>query len=484
MVESGYLNEYIRKARWYRGKESGLEQVSVDDFIYAVTRNDIVILLFLNIALGEEVSLYFLPVLVCKNNCNIYKLNQFTIDEQNYYIYEAIHSQEYCQFFMNWFRNNEILLLKQGGKIKFNQIEGKDNLVTSVERLTDVSSNSLTIVSREEIIKTYRQLWPGINPELEISLALAEETDFKRFPEVRGFIEYITEENEYILAILEQFIPNEGDMWTFTQDVLLRMLSYLANNQPVEFQEIRKVYQQSIEQIGILIADFHLALSGIGKKAFKPANFSQSDISEWLERIQFQLDNIYKTINNRVDIEEDLEDLYYRTKQVLKNTTLNYKQIGLKIRIHGDLHLGQIIKNGKEYYLLDFEGEPLLNQLQRAKKISPLKDLAGVIRSFNYSRYVALDSYQKERLPIITEKLEEWENDSVKTFLSAYQERVLLQKPEILPQDDVFLDLLAFFKLEKVLYECLYELENRPGWLHIPLKGFRNCVEELIVNSN
>jgi maltose alpha-D-glucosyltransferase/alpha-amylase len=363
-------------------------------------------------------------------------------------------------------------------------------------------SNTSIAYGDQLIMKFFRRVDEGVNPDLEIGRFLTERTSFTHMPPVAAALEYRRPRREAMtLAVVHGFVPNEGDAWRYTIDSLEqyfeRVLAQADGRQPIpsppvplfeaqgldiphEAEEQVGVYMEAARTIGARTAELHLALaSRTDDPAFSPEPF----------QAMYQR-SLYQSTRNRVgDAFHLLEKrLRYLPKEIraearsvlaLKNRlgkrlrqVLECKIRATRIRGHGDYHLGQLLYTGRDFFVLDFEGEPARPLGERRLKRSPLRDVAGMIRSFHYASVTALISggVRPEDLPAVERWAESWYRWVTIAFLKSYVQTAggAAFLPKSNEEREVLLDTHL---LDKALYELIYELNNRPDWVRTPLRG-------------
>jgi trehalose synthase-fused probable maltokinase len=304
------------------------------------------------------------------------------------------------------------------------------------------------------ILKLFRRLQFGPNPDVEIGWFLTEHSTFRGTPAVAGSLDYTSPQGAIAsLALLQVFEPNRGDAWTTTLD---RLRLVLEGADPTESVD-------SIGRLGVTTAEMHLALAaGDGDFAAEP--ISASDVVAWRAAIHEEVEAAAHALAAR-GITVDAQALLQRADGIRG-------LIGAeKARHHGDYHLGQILeREDGSFVVIDFEGEPAKPLAVRREKRSPLRDVAGLLRSLDYARNAALrsgDVADATRL----RRAAGWYNTAREAFLGTYDEAVRRGRPSLRPDD--LAAPLAALELEKAAYEVLYELNNRPDWLPIPLAALR-----------
>ncbi len=336
------------------------------------------------------------------------------------------------------------------------------------------------------IVKIYRQIQNGVNPELEIGRYLTEKAAFPNMARVGGAIEYLGEGgNTTTLAILQEFVPNGGDCWNHTLAHLKRLSEAVARGEAPDNGNFPERMELLGERVGLL----HAVLAGTsGDPAFDPEPVSDDDWVEWMSSIERSAVETLDALKRRIDsiperhraMVEEVCAASDRIRDHVKTFRPDLASIR-KARIHGDLHLGQILVTQDDFVIIDFEGEPARPLAERRRKHLPVRDVAGMLRSFGYAarmtvQHESLGNDEFDRR--LSAMAEDWEHRIGEIFLSGYFHGA--GDCVAIPRDrDVFDSLLNLFLLEKVLYECVYELNNRPDWIGIPIAGLINIVRNI-----
>jgi trehalose synthase-fused probable maltokinase len=306
-------------------------------------------------------------------------------------------------------------------------------------------SNSSVIFGDELILKAYRRVEPGINPELELLRFLTAQ-GFENIAALAGWYAYSGELIDATLGVLQAYIPDAHDGWQLALDELGRdPESFLAR----------------LRRLGEVTGDMHTALArDAGDPDFAPEDPSGEALALLTATVDEEIEAIFLDLPET----EALEPIAGRGEEVRERLRQisHVGNFGRVIRTHGDYHLGQVLWNGSDWIVLDFEGEPARSLTERRRKRSPLRDVAGMLRSF---AYVASASELTRGVP----PPDGWEDRAREEFLAGYFEHV---DPSIVPPgSEGRRKLLAVFELEKAVYELRYELNNRPDWLRIPVAG-------------
>jgi len=366
-------------------------------------------------------------------------------------------------------------------------LDGLDGL--EVRRVGVEQSNTSVLIGDEVIVKVLRRLAPGPHPELEMGRFLTEVAGFANTPPLLGAVQHIAEDGTpTTLAVLQGFVRNQGDGWSTTVDYLMRMLDELRLGAPQTSDETAEgepfgMYLQWASTLGQRTAEMHRALATPGGgEAFEPEPVTADDLVEWTARARRQAESAFAALSGTLDrlsgdTRTEVETLLSRRREVLDRLgELTERPVEtVKTRVHGDYHLGQVLRAQNDFYIIDFEGEPARPLAERCAKRSPLLDVAGMLRSFDYAAWAALfrmdDATADQGPPSrVAEAVRDWRARTVAAFLSAYREAA--RGSAVWPEDEAGARrLLALFLLEKALYEIAYEAANRPGWLCIPVKG-------------
>jgi maltose alpha-D-glucosyltransferase/alpha-amylase len=368
-------------------------------------------------------------------------------------------------------------------------------------------SNTSVVYGDQFILKVIRRVDDGINPDMEIGRFLTENTSFANTPRLAGALEYRRERREPMtLAVAHEFTANTGDAWRYTLDHLGqylevalaqtersdpelppegRLLDNLDTTIPQSVEQQIGMYLESCRIIGRMTADLHLALaSSRDDPEFAPEQFNAMYQRSLYQSTRRRLDDAYGLLEKRVRyLDKDLRKearAVLRTKAEVRarlRQVIDRKITGVRIRVHGDYHLGQLLYTGKDFVVLDFEGEPARPLGERRLKRSPLKDVAGMLRSFHYASATPFlnGSVRPEDSPLVQLWIDSWRRWVSIAFLKSYVESVgdsgLL--PKTVDERKVLLDTHL---LDKALYELQYELNNRPHWTIIPLLGIQQLV--------
>jgi maltose alpha-D-glucosyltransferase/alpha-amylase len=359
-----------------------------------------------------------------------------------------------------------------------------EDAFTGPVRLPPEGSNTGAILGDRLFLKGYRRVRPGINPEAEMGRFLTEVSPYSQVVPLAGTLEYRDADgSSTTLALLQAFVGNQGDLWGHTLNHLTRLCETHGARAPEEWEldAAQVAYQGLVATLGQRTAELHRALAQAGGgPAFDPEPIRAMDLADWRMRIQEEAEQTLDRLSDRLT---DLPDWVREEAGRLLEQRMGLRaRIGeltpegmdaVKTRYHGDYHLGQVLVTMNDVVIIDFEGEPARTLAERRMKHSPLVDVAGMVRSFDYAGYAALDRSACQRpgeRPVLATMTAGWAREMTGVFLDAYREAA--EGSPSYPSSDAQANaLIDLFTLEKALYEVRYELASRPEWVAIPVRG-------------
>ena len=358
-------------------------------------------------------------------------------------------------------------------------------------------SNSSMLFENRFFLKLYLKLEDGMNPDVEVTRFLTEERHFANVPAFVGSIEYRRSRSEpTVVALLQTAVPNERDAWALTLDAVHRYFERVLAKKgdlqsasvapgPLLDELIGGIYPEKAKLIGQRTAEMHLALAAeTTDKRFAPEAFNAMAQRSVYQSMRASLRRAFALLQKKLpDLPEafraEAAQVLAAEQQILiaEQQTMQRHATAAKIRIHGDYHLGQALYTGKDFVILDFEGEPARPLSERKLKRSALRDVAGMMRSFQYAAYSALwqPSMRAEDVPFLERWADVWYRQMSATFLQSY--RATATGATFLPQNESdFSALLEAYLLDKAVYEIGYELNHRPDWVVIPVRGIKHLL--------
>jgi len=375
-----------------------------------------------------------------------------------------------------------------GGKLRFSptaafaKIAGPNFEALPVERPRASSSNTIVNMRERLMLKGYRRLRVGMNPELEMGLYLTEVAHFANCAPLAGVLEYVADDGQTrLLAMLQAYVANQGDGWTYSLEYLRRHLEQYRTTPASDAlpANAHEAYLALIRVLAVRTAELHGALARPTKNAaFAPQALNRADIDAYRQRALDEARGALDLLAANLDTvpaadRERANAALAQREQIMKRIEecTAATPTGKKIRIHGDYHLGQVLVTRNDFVIIDFEGEPGHSLEQRRAKHSPLRDVAGMLRSFSYVQQSALRSvaHNEAEAARLAPLARSWETRARTAFLSAYD--AAARAAAAYESLQAGQGLLGLFELEKALYELRYEIGNRPTWVGIPLQG-------------
>ncbi|HEX8663284.1 MAG TPA: maltose alpha-D-glucosyltransferase [Beijerinckiaceae bacterium] len=381
------------------------------------------------------------------------------------------------------------------GVIRFSATERLDPEMeldpADVRRLGAEQSNTSIAFGSRMILKLLRRLQPGIHPELEVARFL-NDAGFQNTPALLGFVEHVAKDGApTALAVLQQFVRNQGDAWGFTLDSLKRELDtlmLLPESEAPAAEDAFATYLPYAEVLGRRTAELHRAFAmPTDDPAFRVEPLTTDDVHAvaddaraWSERAFRAMERLSASAPEGA--RAAISALVPRSDECLALIdALSVEPTGAsKTRIHGDYHLGQVLIVENDVMIVDFEGEPSRPADERRAKASPLRDVAGMLRSFAYAaETVARDMRARfgEAAPRVTAATAAWRRTVEATFLAAYEEAAQAS-PAWVEDEPTRARLLRLHLLGKALYEIDYEANNRPDWIETPIRGVLSILGE------
>jgi maltose alpha-D-glucosyltransferase/alpha-amylase len=451
-LEGQILPRHIEAQRWYAAKGEPVKQATLAD--HAIWQEGAVGWLLGILEIQKEK--YFVPLAMAweEEEEQVRALAAGTVarirQQANVGIMgDALADEAFCRHVVKAIGAGKTLptahgSLRFGATGAFGSLASEDLAALSIGPVRAQSSNTSVQIGERFFLKCCRRVRPGIHPELEIGRFLTEVARFPHCVPLAGAVEYAAKdggEEPSTLMLLQAYLPNQGDGWQYTLGFLQRYLESAGT------QEGLGAYLSLIQTLGVRTAELHAAFTTrSGDPAFDPEPLGAQDVQEWKARVKQEAEATFALLKK--DVFDDA-----RKKRILQKIEACAAPEGaaLKTRHHGDYHLGQVLIANNDFVIIDFEGEPGRTLAESRRKRSPLRDVAGMLRSFSYARWSVS---QKDDSVLV-----EWEAQTRQAFLKAYG------------VDPDLHGLLALAEIEKLLYEMRYELANRPDWLHVPLRG-------------
>ena len=506
---SDIVENYIVKQRWYGGKASKLKYIELSDYFRIQNEGEVYYGLILEINFVEAFyQHYFLPIAFVTDESFAMqdRILPIRINKQQGYIIDAINLEAFRKLVFEKILNAHP---NDRSRVQYHKSESFTNVVYESSRFLGLEQSNTSIVYNEKfVLKFFRRIFANKNPDYEMSCFLSDKKGFKNTPAYQGSLNIIDSEKEFIsIALMQKMVPNQGDAWKHMLNELKTVFSNLEyknidinslpENELYKRLRIDHIPEQIIDWVGMNLfqkiqvlanrtAEMHIVLgSEFEDTAFTPTHFN-GDYSVWLKnRLLHQFQNRLNAIENNLHkldgLTLALAKEFLDNKNNIRKRFVNFdwtKLKGERIRVHGDYHLGQILVKEDDFYILDFEGEPESTIRDRKVKQPPLKDVAGMFRSFHYAIYATIfNNGEKFNQPqeSLFKAAEILYSYFTSIFLETYVTAILEANLNIgYKQERDFI--LKYCLLEKAVYELGYELNSRPRWALIPLKGISNII--------
>ena len=342
-------------------------------------------------------------------------------------------------------------------------------------------SNTSIIYGDRAILKLYRRLEEGENPDVEIARFFATKTDFENTPRLLGTIRFEGGgDGSSVAGICQRFLPGSTDCWSYA---LERSRPYFR---APSARPVANDFVVDAERLGLVTRAMHDALaSDPNDPGFAPERATDDDVAQWTTAVRQAVDHGMSLVEaqladgrlpaDQVELAKQLvakREVY--AQHIAERARVLSSHAGSRIRHHGDYHLGQVLRaQSGEFMVIDFEGEPERPMAVRRRRHSPLRDVAGMLRSFAYAAAtLSVEVREQHDASRLAQRASRWERGVRDAFLNGYLNSGDPTGPRFLPDEPKHIDaLIALFETEKVFYELAYELNNRPSWVWIPLRG-------------
>jgi len=494
-LQDSILPQYLPKRRWFAGKDAAIDQVRIAYGVRFGAPTSPVLWSEIEDGSGEQHSRYQLPFgLIGEEQITTAAPQQLALarvrrGRQVGLITDGFVLESFIRAVLAACRDGTRLPCAEG-ELRFEATAqlAALNLADDapVRYLSAEQSNSSVVVGGSLVLKLIRRVNPGVHPELEMSAYLTA-AGFANISPLLGWVSRVDAQGQpHLLAIAQGYLSNQGDAWDWTQNNLERAI----RDELAPGKQARDAHADALQELagfaallGQRLGEMHLLLAAPGKDpAFAAKPSSARDCQAWGKHIGAQLDRALNLLDeHRAELDRDsqalVDDLLQQREELLATVTTLSRQVqgGLLMRVHGDLHLGQVLVVQGDAYLIDFEGEPARPLQERRARHSPYKDVSGVLRSFDYAAAMVLRSASSVDLSDVALKARQrvarrYLHQARQAFVEAYG-LATAAMPHAWEHADGERAALELFSLEKAAYEILYEAENRPSWLAVPLHG-------------
>src|SRR6185437_2305520 len=358
--------------------------------------------------------------------------------------------------------------------------------VKSVVPMDREQSNSSVVAEGKDgkyVVKILRRISAGIHPDLELGRFLADVAHFRNAPALLGTVEIAQGDERTALAVVHAFVENQGDAWTVISAALDRFVDeqrVLTDETAAANPDTASMLQR-VRQIGRRTAELHAALASHPEiDAFAPEPISAADSARWTDALLARTRDVFALLQRSQESLPEtaqplIERLFAHAQAITAHIEAGRNAVyhGMKIRHHGDFHLGQVLIAKDDAYILDFEGEPRRPLAQRRAKEPPARDVAGFLRSIDYAASAALNrepNLTPEERATLARRVHAWADTLAAGYWDSYRETP--GQAPLWPTNEAETQrLLHLFLIEKAIYEIEYELSNRPAWAQIPIEA-------------
>jgi maltose alpha-D-glucosyltransferase / alpha-amylase len=491
-----HLPGFLTHQRWFGAKSRGIASVTVEDAVRIAGRPKLIYLSMLKVTLEDGGSeLYTLPLGVLPEDETASFLQEhpaaavawLRTPDSRQLLHDATARGEFWLTLFDWWRTGG-----KGRSLKglYESGVSADIAGISVDEarpLTGEQSNSAAILGDRFFMKLYRRLERGINPETEM-LDYLSKTGFRFVPKLHGTLAFRRSSEHVSVGILQEALKVESDGWEYAIESMRRFLDRVADStppppnsgtgngrMPAVLEDVGSEMLSLASVVGVRTAEMHMTLARADSADLRPEDVSEETLGEFARTLREEAVRTRQLVDGKVSGRDQPRDADWGQALRRIESVREMDPSGQLIRVHGDYHLGQLIRAEGEFYVLDFEGEPARSIDERRRRDSALRDVAGMLRSLDYATLAAWKehSYEDEHHEQWTELITRW---CQRIFLNAYLHTT--SESNFLPDQNSTHQLLWLYLLEKALYEIRYEINHRPDWAWLPLRGLRRLLEE------
>jgi maltose alpha-D-glucosyltransferase/alpha-amylase len=496
LLETEILPAFLPNQRWFADKGTALGKIGLVDAVALGTGETQTYCALFEIAASQR--MYFLPLAIAntpageRNVLARSTLARVRRGARDGLLYDGMATDAFVLALFDDIRVSRRRRSTRGGEFVAESTPAFAALGLPAEpvvrRLNVEQSNTSVVVGEAAMLKAYRRVQRGPQPELEIARFL-DAVGYRNTPALLGYLEYEHPAAELVaLAIVQQFVESQGDAWGVTLAYLERFFDLRKNMEAATRpDDYHTIFLERARTLGQRTAELHRAFATpIGDPAFDPEPTTADDLDAWVAQARATAETALAALERErervpAELRAAADALLARRDAIFARIAV--PSLGdatvMKTRFHGDFHLGQVLVITDDFMIVDFEGEPGREAAVRRRKSSPLRDVAGMLRSINYAAVAGVRGLATDRAED-TRALEplahDWERRSAAAFLEGYR-NTIAGCGSYPSQPDQAQRLLELFVLEKAFYEISYELANRPSWLRIPLEGIRAILD-------
>ncbi len=503
LLEREVLPAYLPKRRWFASKGEQLRAVQIAYAVRLPGSEDAVMLTEIEVELEGRTERYALPLGAAREEAPGPLVQQLALSRLRRgrdvgYLTDAFSLDSLPRAVVAALRQKSRLATSDG-EIRFIPTSRMDELELAdgaeIRRLSAEQSNSSLVIGDTLVMKIVRRVAAGVHPEGEMTRYLTEQGYANSAPLFGELVRVDADGTPNTFGLVQGFVRNQGDGWGWTLDFLAREAEELAvtgEERPGEADAFHS-YTGFASAVGRRLGELHEVLSRpTDDPNFAPEPANDAILDSWADGAMEQIDGALALLRAVREWPDEptgaLANELLDHEEELKRTVRHLAREGrgaVRTRVHGDFHLGQVLVVKGDAFIIDFEGEPARPMAQRRMKGSPMRDVAGLLRSFDYAAAAAApgrtaaSAQTSERRGALIERFRE---EASLTFLDSYRAVLGLAPHPWVPRE-AEQALLDLFLIEKAAYEIRYEAANRPTWLGIPLQGLHRIVERVVARS-
>ena len=482
-LEREILPGYLPACRWFGGKGTALRELHIATIVPVSASENAARLVLADVAFSDGTTECYVLVLAFADEAEVTTAPHAILARvgEKRVLCDGLHLPDVRADILRLIASGEKTTRLTGMACAPFDSTDLERAFAASRLIASEQSNSSIAYADRWFFKLFRKFERGSHPDLDITRFLSEERGFKGTPQFAGALKLLDAQGEGVVGLLTSLTQHQGDGWTFTLDAVARYFDRVLEarvevSAAAATELIGGVYPERARQLGERTAELHLALaSGSERADFAPEPFSTLYQRSLYQAMRGSAGRVLRQLRTQLPslpeaVRADAEQVIARQSQIFTHFArlLKRRIDAMKIRVHGDFHLGQVLNTGKDFVIIDFEGEPRRPLGERSLKRPPLVDVAGMLRSFDYAATVALTRETEADAPRLEAWKPPWVESASRNFLTGYL--AVAGGAPFLPadSDDTKL-MLELFLLDKAIYEISYELSYRPDYLPIPL---------------
>jgi maltose alpha-D-glucosyltransferase/alpha-amylase len=491
-LESEVLPQHLAGRRWFPERDAKAITANVTLTVPLLHGDPGIALALVDTQVHGKAAQYVLPLSIAWTRLDLAKHHPIALaavrrGPREGMLCDVTADSRFISLVLDYLRDAKTIDLPDDRRLEFRPTRNfpadATATIENVRAVDTEQSNTSVLVGTNFIVKLFRRREIGINPEIEVGRFLTETVHFANTPPLLGAVELVEGDERSAVAVIHRFVENQGDAWTVTSAYLDRFVEEqrLLTSEAAEGTDERSAYLQRMREVGRRLAEMQLALASRDDIIdFAPERITANNVALWSTEFLKRAGRIFDELTRRRAELPEPDRILVDELLARRNTLSDYIRTvlpdnveGMKIRHHGDFHLGQMLMVKDDVHIIDFEGEPHRSIVERRRKAPAARDVAGLIRSIDYSVISALERAVQtapDDQGGLARALDDWRERAAASVLAAYRES--MTDARLWPRDaEQAARMLDFFLLEKAFYEIGYELAHRPRWLRVPLAG-------------